>query len=232
MVDFKKEIKLSDLLPKRKQKPGVDEQVAGEAEVAKPKKERRSLSFSRKPKEPKQPKAPKQKKQKKQKEPKGPKAASSKRIGRPARHKKLVGLKIGASQIAAARIENNGAAQLLQVARQPLEQGVVVGGELRDHEALAEQLRAAVDRGAWVMSLCSGAFTLGKAGVLDGRRATTHWMHTRELADALQEVDVVLDEAVVEDGNVITSRTPVDLPQFVEAIVAHLSRADDAPAAG
>lgn len=72
-------------------------------------------------------------------------------------------------------------------------------------EALAEQLRAAVERGAWVMSLCSGAFTLGKAGVLDGRRATTHWMHTRELAEDFPEVDVVLDVLYVEDGNVITS---------------------------
>jgi type IV pilus assembly protein PilM len=55
--------------------------------------------------------------------------------------KRMVGLKIGGSQLAAARIANNGAAELLQVARQPLEQGVVVGGEVRDPEALATALR-------------------------------------------------------------------------------------------
>jgi type IV pilus assembly protein PilM len=55
--------------------------------------------------------------------------------------KRVVGLKIGASQLAAARVANNGAAELLQVARQPLEQGVVVGGEVRDPEALAVSLK-------------------------------------------------------------------------------------------
>ncbi|MHB8471148.1 MAG: type IV pilus assembly protein PilM, partial [Gaiellaceae bacterium] len=51
-----------------------------------------------------------------------------------------VGLKIGASQIAAAQIANNGAAELLQIAREPLGQGVVVGGELRDPDALVAAL--------------------------------------------------------------------------------------------
>jgi type IV pilus assembly protein PilM len=59
-----------------------------------------------------------------------------------AKAKRVVGLKIGASQIAAARVTNNGHAELLQVARQPLELGVVVGGELRNPDALAEQLKA------------------------------------------------------------------------------------------
>jgi type IV pilus assembly protein PilM len=55
--------------------------------------------------------------------------------------KKLVGLKIGASQLAAARVTNNGSAELLQVAREPLNPGVVVGGELRDPDALALALK-------------------------------------------------------------------------------------------
>jgi type IV pilus assembly protein PilM len=55
--------------------------------------------------------------------------------------KRLVGLKIGASQLAAARVANNGAAELVQLARQPLEHGIVVGGEVRDPEALAEALK-------------------------------------------------------------------------------------------
>jgi type IV pilus assembly protein PilM len=55
--------------------------------------------------------------------------------------KRLVGLKIGASQLAAARVSNNGVAELEQVARQPLPMGIVVGGELRDPDALAEALK-------------------------------------------------------------------------------------------
>jgi len=54
----------------------------------------------------------------------------------------LVGLKIGASQVAAARVSNNGSPQLLQVAREPLPEGVVVGGEVRDIEGLAQALKS------------------------------------------------------------------------------------------
>ena len=55
--------------------------------------------------------------------------------------KKLVGLKIGASQIAAAQVVNNGSPELVQVFREPLEPGVVVVGEIRDPEALGEALK-------------------------------------------------------------------------------------------
>jgi type IV pilus assembly protein PilM len=57
------------------------------------------------------------------------------------RAKKLVGVKIGASQIAAARVSNNGAVEVLQVVREPLEPGIVVAGEVRDPEALAAALK-------------------------------------------------------------------------------------------
>lgn len=55
--------------------------------------------------------------------------------------KKLVGLKIGASQIAAARVVNSPEPELVQIAREPLEPGIVVGGELRDPDALASALK-------------------------------------------------------------------------------------------
>jgi type IV pilus assembly protein PilM len=83
----------------------------------------------------KEPKPPKQPKERKAKEPKV-KAARGARGA-----KRIVGLKVGASQIAAARVANNGVAELLQVARQPLEPGIVVGGELRDPDALAQALK-------------------------------------------------------------------------------------------
>jgi type IV pilus assembly protein PilM len=56
--------------------------------------------------------------------------------------KKLVGLKIGASQLAAARVVNGSGPELLQAVREPLDAGIVVGGELRDPEALAVALKA------------------------------------------------------------------------------------------
>ena len=62
------------------------------------------------------------------------------------RKKNLVGLKVGASQIAAAQVVNNGGAQVMRVAREDLEHGVVVGGELRDPDTLAAALRSSSGR--------------------------------------------------------------------------------------
>jgi protease I len=68
---------------------------------------------------------------------------------------------------------------------------------------------------------------LVSAGALKGRRATGY-LPIRD--DVVNAGGTWVDEAVVEDGNVITSRTPTDLPVFVEAIIAHLTRADQAAA--
>jgi type IV pilus assembly protein PilM len=73
--------------------------------------------------------------------PKLPKGSAKAGKKGPKGAKRLVGLKIGASQLAAARVSNNGVAELEQVARQPLPMGIVVGGELRDPDALTEALK-------------------------------------------------------------------------------------------
>ena len=57
------------------------------------------------------------------------------------RPKRIIGLKIGASQIAAAQVVNNGAPELIEVFREPLEPGLVVSGEIRDPDALGEALK-------------------------------------------------------------------------------------------
>ena len=72
-------------------------------------------------------------------------------------------------------------------------------------EELTDQLHAAVRRGATVVSFCSGAFTLARAGLLDGRRATTHYRYAEQLAREFPLVDVVPDVLYVEDGPVATS---------------------------
>lgn len=72
-------------------------------------------------------------------------------------------------------------------------------------EPALEALRAAHDRGARVLSVCSGAFTLGEAGLLDGRRCTTHWMYTDRLQALYPGADVVPEVLYVDDGSVITS---------------------------
>jgi type IV pilus assembly protein PilM len=124
---------------------------------------KRDLSLGRKPKAARS-KTPKQPKQKKQKLPKeervpfykrelslGGKKADKPKATKPPKNKpqnthpkqfrRVTGLKIGGSQLAAARVHNNGVPELVQMARQELEPGVIVGGELRDPEALASALK-------------------------------------------------------------------------------------------
>ena len=71
--------------------------------------------------------------------------------------------------------------------------------------AVLQLLRDAVDRGARVLSLCIGSFALGEAGLLDGRRCTTHWGHADDLARLYPRALVDRDVLYVEDGPVVTS---------------------------
>jgi AraC family transcriptional regulator, transcriptional activator FtrA len=71
--------------------------------------------------------------------------------------------------------------------------------------ALVAAVRAAYERGARIVSLCSGAFVLAAAGLLDGRRATTHWMHAAELVRRHPLVRVDPSVLYVDDGRVFTS---------------------------
>jgi len=68
-----------------------------------------------------------------------------------------------------------------------------------------DALRTAHDRGARVVSICVGAFALAAAGLLDGRRATTHWAHADRLAADYPRVRVDPDVLFVDEGSVLTS---------------------------
>lgn len=77
------------------------------------------------------------------------------------------------------------------------------GGYVPDEVIAA--LRAAHDRGARIMSVCSGAFTLGEAGLLDGRDCTTHWRYTQELSERFPLARVIPEVLYVDAGQIITS---------------------------
>jgi len=70
---------------------------------------------------------------------------------------------------------------------------------------LVDAVRAAHRAGARVASLCTGAFVLAEAGLLDGRRATTHWAHAALLHDRYPAVRVDADVLYIDEGDVLTS---------------------------
>jgi AraC family transcriptional activator FtrA len=85
---------------------------------------------------------------------------------------------------------------------------VLPGWSDPDHEpsdALKESLVAAYERGARLVSLCTGAFVLAAAGLLDDRRATTHWMYAERLRRRYPRVRLDPDVLYVVDGRVLTS---------------------------
>jgi type IV pilus assembly protein PilM len=137
-------------------------------------------------------------------------------VRRPARAKnagakglqgELVGLKIGASQLAASRVANNGSARLLQLARGPLPQGVVVSGEVRDIPALAAALdeffrtnklpRRGVRLGVATNRIGVRSFEL--EGIEDGHQLENAVRFRAHEALSIPVADAVLDYHVVSE---------------------------------
>lgn len=86
---------------------------------------------------------------------------------------------------------------------------IVSGGPdpsvLTSNKSVIEWIRSKVDSVRRLVSICTGAFVLAEAGVLHGRRATTHWMATRRLSADYPGVTVEIDPIFVRDGSVYTS---------------------------
>jgi len=86
---------------------------------------------------------------------------------------------------------------------------IVAGGEGVDAEATRDTtlgfVQAVAKRGVRVASVCSGAFILAEAGLLDGRRATTHWRRTRQFLAAYPNVKLEPDRIFIRDGNIWSS---------------------------
>ena len=85
---------------------------------------------------------------------------------------------------------------------------IVTGGEGVDEAATCPKtlafVRATAKRGIRIASVCSGAFILAEAGVLDGRRATTHWQRTRQFLKAYPNVKLEPDQIFTRDGDIWT----------------------------
>jgi transcriptional regulator GlxA family with amidase domain len=97
----------------------------------------------------------------------------------------------------------------LATCRGPIDTLIVPGGvgvsAVQHDERLIAWIRAAAARSRRVASVCTGAFLLASAGLLDGRRATTHWNACAQLARRYPSIEVVPDPIFVRDGNVYTS---------------------------
>src|SRR5262245_14506977 len=74
-----------------------------------------------------------------------------------------------------------------------------------DPDSVIAALRGASERGARMVSICTGSFVLGAAGLLDGRRATTHWAHAENFSRLYPRVSLDPRVLYIEDGKVLTS---------------------------
>ncbi len=75
----------------------------------------------------------------------------------------------------------------------------------RPPQALLDALIAAHERGAQIVGLCLGAYVLAEAGLLDGRRATTHWGFAQDFARRYPQVHLDADVLYIDDGRILTS---------------------------
>ncbi len=86
---------------------------------------------------------------------------------------------------------------------------VVPGGwgtrTLVNDERVVKWIRAQASGAELIASVCTGSFLLGEAGLLEGRRATTHWQSLDRMEQTFPAITVVRDQHVVEEGSIFTS---------------------------
>jgi len=115
-----------------------------------------------------------------------------------------------ASQATSAHLRMTGLKKFSAVKVGAADVVVVPGYDLRrlpplDDHRLFSWLRRAADAGAMICSICTGAFTLAAAGLLDGRECTTHWKYTDRLQRDFPSLQVLKDRLFVRSGNIYTS---------------------------
>ncbi|MCR6670502.1 DJ-1/PfpI family protein [Devosia ginsengisoli] len=104
---------------------------------------------------------------------------------------------------------------------------VIVPAMSRDDDpAVLAWLRQQADKGAIVIGVCAGAKVVGAAGLLDGKRATTHWYYLRDLLRRSPTIDYVADRRMVMDGNVVTTTgVTASMPMMLTLVEAIGGRA-------
>ena len=114
-------------------------------------------------------------------------------------------------------------ATVFGIATEDIDAVIIPGGyapdRMRRFPALLELVRRVFEAGKVVATICHGGWVLVSAGVLPGRRVTGFVSIKDDLVNAGARYT---DRAVVQDGNLITSRVPDDLPAFCQAIIAAL----------
>ncbi|HKJ67811.1 MAG TPA: type 1 glutamine amidotransferase domain-containing protein [bacterium] len=111
--------------------------------------------------------------------------------------------------------------------------GIVVPGgyapdKLRRSDAVLNLVRGIHERGGMVAAICHAGWVPISAGIMNGKTATCFYAIKDDLMNAGAEY---VDEPVVVDGNLITSRTPDDLPYFLPAIIGALAEVEEQVAA-
>jgi putative intracellular protease/amidase len=95
-----------------------------------------------------------------------------------------------------------------------------------DHPAVLQWIKSQAARGAVIIGVCAGAKVLGKAGLLDGKRATTHWYHVKELRTRRPAMVYVPDRRlVVDQGVATTTGITASMPMSLALIAAIAGRA-------
>jgi len=134
-------------------------------------------------------------------------ATASRLLGRPA-YEVAVATRSGDPVIGSSGLRLDAAMQIAHV-RGRLDSFIVGGGlnfaTVAGDRALGHQLRRLASLARRSCSVCTGAFLLAEAGLLDGRRATTHWGFCEELARRYPRVEVAPDQIFVRDGHVTTA---------------------------
>jgi transcriptional regulator GlxA family with amidase domain len=82
---------------------------------------------------------------------------------------------------------------------------IVMPDKMRPVQAPAAWLAARHAEGATLCSVCAGAFVLAETGLVNGRRATTHWAFANALAARFPEVEVAVERMVIDDGDIMTA---------------------------
>jgi protease I len=103
-------------------------------------------------------------------------------------------------------------------------EGVIIPGgyapdHMRRHSAMVALVREVFSQGKLTAAICHAGWMLASAGVLKGRKATCFFAIKDDVINAGAQY---LDAEVVIDGNLITSRTPADLPAFMKAVIGFL----------